>query len=710
MFDVSDDLYALLEVSPLATQAEIKTAYRAAAKKYHPDVYHGPDAQQRFQKINAAYDVLKDPIQRASYDSFLGSLNSSKAGHPGNNHDDTYDRTTGGGVTFDPVDIDHNLYTELDLPLYASPEEIKKAFMDLSEKYDPNKSLVPNAREKIRKITLAYQILSDSIMKERYDFLLKVLLKHNPKSEPKNDSYSYQDNSYARKTSSSQQNTSANSASYNNTPQGANAEKAATYRSATEKSYYYDSDSNKSQDTYDQTVYHSGLSRKSSDGCAAFLLFVLLFLVFLGILQSCSTGNSSTSAYKRSSSNTSSFVRKTSTPVNSGSSTTYSGSVRKTPTPTKKNTPLSGGSAYFIEHNVNISVGQDYKLNFYIPNNNHKYTYTYKNSEILVKRDGSNSSFIITGMKEGEFYLSFKDESGNIVDRCIITVNNSSQSSSKQPTPTVFNKNNSETWAFDKTSLKVALGQSVEIKFITKPHTAYSFSLSNPNIIEVEQKKEKTLTVTGVRTGISEIYLKESSGVIVAVCTVSVSYSSKNSPKMPTPAPTLQIINTADSKSVSVITSTPTPVPKDKWAFEKSDINLGINQSVELDFIVPQNAAYSFSLSKSGIVRIGQKDYNTLFVTGLKVGMTKLYITSRSGLVTAVCNVYVHRNFITDKKTPTPLPGSVKTPTPLPHKVGGYTENELIENGHVAVRNPDGTIRYPGFYQAPNGNYYPTGN
>ena len=74
MIDVSDDLYALLEVSPEATQEEIKKAYYAAAKKYHPDIYHAPDSQQRFQKINAAYEILKDPLQRAKYDSFIANI------------------------------------------------------------------------------------------------------------------------------------------------------------------------------------------------------------------------------------------------------------------------------------------------------------------------------------------------------------------------------------------------------------------------------------------------------------------------------------------------------------------------------------------------------------------------------------------------------------------------------------------------------------
>lgn len=64
------DYYEVLGVSRDASQDDIKKAYRNLAKKYHPDVYKGSDANEKFAEIQVAYDCLSDPNKRASYDRF----------------------------------------------------------------------------------------------------------------------------------------------------------------------------------------------------------------------------------------------------------------------------------------------------------------------------------------------------------------------------------------------------------------------------------------------------------------------------------------------------------------------------------------------------------------------------------------------------------------------------------------------------------------
>lgn len=60
--------YETLKVSPLATQAEIKQAYRRLAKQFHPDTQKETTKSDRIVEINAAYEVLGDPTRRQSYD------------------------------------------------------------------------------------------------------------------------------------------------------------------------------------------------------------------------------------------------------------------------------------------------------------------------------------------------------------------------------------------------------------------------------------------------------------------------------------------------------------------------------------------------------------------------------------------------------------------------------------------------------------------
>lgn len=62
------DYYATLGVEPSAGEAEIKTAYRRLARKYHPDVSQEPGAEERFKAVNEAYEALRDPNKRAAYD------------------------------------------------------------------------------------------------------------------------------------------------------------------------------------------------------------------------------------------------------------------------------------------------------------------------------------------------------------------------------------------------------------------------------------------------------------------------------------------------------------------------------------------------------------------------------------------------------------------------------------------------------------------
>ncbi|NPV89295.1 MAG: J domain-containing protein [Firmicutes bacterium] len=69
------DYYEILGVKRDASESDIKAAYRKLARKWHPDLHTDKkkaEAEEKFKKINEAYEVLSDPEKRSKYDR-LGS-------------------------------------------------------------------------------------------------------------------------------------------------------------------------------------------------------------------------------------------------------------------------------------------------------------------------------------------------------------------------------------------------------------------------------------------------------------------------------------------------------------------------------------------------------------------------------------------------------------------------------------------------------------
>ena len=63
------DYYETLGVKRDASEAEIKSAYRKLARKFHPDINKTKEAEEKFKDINEAYEVLGDKEKRQRYDS-----------------------------------------------------------------------------------------------------------------------------------------------------------------------------------------------------------------------------------------------------------------------------------------------------------------------------------------------------------------------------------------------------------------------------------------------------------------------------------------------------------------------------------------------------------------------------------------------------------------------------------------------------------------
>ncbi|MBS0289360.1 MAG: molecular chaperone DnaJ [Proteobacteria bacterium] len=78
------DFYEILGVSPDASDAEIKKAYKRMAMKYHPDKTGGDKAaEEKFKDVTHAYDVLSNPQKRRAYDQYGHAGVDPSHGHPG---------------------------------------------------------------------------------------------------------------------------------------------------------------------------------------------------------------------------------------------------------------------------------------------------------------------------------------------------------------------------------------------------------------------------------------------------------------------------------------------------------------------------------------------------------------------------------------------------------------------------------------------------
>jgi len=100
-------LYQALGVPTDASADEIKRAYRKMARKFHPDVSPGADADAKFKAAGAAYEVLSDPEKRAAYDRYGADWDQPRA-----EADPRQSPRWSGGFAFDERDVNADMFRD----------------------------------------------------------------------------------------------------------------------------------------------------------------------------------------------------------------------------------------------------------------------------------------------------------------------------------------------------------------------------------------------------------------------------------------------------------------------------------------------------------------------------------------------------------------------------------------------------------------------
>jgi curved DNA-binding protein len=94
------DYYKILGIDKTATQAEVKSAYRKLARKYHPDLNpNDKNAKKNFQQINEANEVLSDPEKRKKYDQYGKDWQHAEEFEKSKQYRETSSGPRGGGYS-----------------------------------------------------------------------------------------------------------------------------------------------------------------------------------------------------------------------------------------------------------------------------------------------------------------------------------------------------------------------------------------------------------------------------------------------------------------------------------------------------------------------------------------------------------------------------------------------------------------------------------
>lgn len=120
------DYYETLGISKGASEAEIKSAYRKMALKWHPDRNKSNEAVAKFKEVTKAYEVLSDPKKKEMYDQY-GESAFNRGGFGGAGGGQSYQQGPFGGV-YTNMGGEGNPFGNVDFGGFTDPFEIFEQF------------------------------------------------------------------------------------------------------------------------------------------------------------------------------------------------------------------------------------------------------------------------------------------------------------------------------------------------------------------------------------------------------------------------------------------------------------------------------------------------------------------------------------------------------------------------------------------------------
>lgn len=108
VFNITKNYYEILQVSVDSTSAEIKTAYRRLARKYHPDINKDVDAIEKFKDLIEAYEVLSNPKEREQYNIVKGYFKNEETKTHSQRVEEEYRETKSKNANYSSETINDN--------------------------------------------------------------------------------------------------------------------------------------------------------------------------------------------------------------------------------------------------------------------------------------------------------------------------------------------------------------------------------------------------------------------------------------------------------------------------------------------------------------------------------------------------------------------------------------------------------------------------